>query len=63
MCGRRHPVLAELVDGRQGASLAVRFPRGQAGKVVRCSKHLDVSARLRQRASKRVRVVQGNRPA
>jgi len=25
--------------------------------------HLDVSARLRQRSSKRIRVVKGNRPA
>jgi hypothetical protein len=29
----------------------------KAGKAVRCTKHLDVSARLRQRASKRVWVV------
>jgi hypothetical protein len=39
----------------------IRLPAGfrvdKAGKVVRCSKHLDVSARLRQRSSKRIRVM------
>ena len=38
----------------------IRLPVGfrvKAGKIVRCTRHLDVSARLRQRSSKRVRVV------
>ena len=39
--------------------LPVGFRVDKVGKVVRCTKHLDVSARLRQRASKRVRVVKG----
>jgi len=39
--------------------LPVGFRVDKAGRVVRCIKHLDVSARLRQRASKRVRVVKG----
>jgi hypothetical protein len=39
--------------------LPVGFRLDKAGKVVRCTKHLDVSARLRQRSSKRVRVVKG----
>jgi hypothetical protein len=37
----------------------IRLPTGfrveKAGKVVKCTRHLDVSARLRQRASKGVR--------
>jgi len=39
--------------------LPVGFRVDGKGKVVRCTKHLDVSTRLRQRASKRVRVVKG----
>lgn len=37
----------------------IRLPgfRIKDGKVVRSSKHLDVSTRLKQKASKRVRVV------
>jgi hypothetical protein len=41
----------------------IRLPIGfrvtKAGKVERCTRHLDVSARLRQRASKRIKVVRG----
>ena len=43
--------------------LPVGFRVDKAGKVVRCTKHLDVSTRLRQRASKRVRVVKRKPPA
>ena len=32
-------------------------------KLIPCSKHKDVSARLRERGSKRVRVVRGKRTA
>jgi hypothetical protein len=39
--------------------LPVGFRLTKAGKVERCTKHLDISARLRRRASKRVRVVKG----
>jgi hypothetical protein len=39
--------------------LPVGFRLNKAGKIVRCTKHLDVSARLRHLASKRVRVVKG----
>jgi len=35
--------------------LPVGFRVDKAGNVVRCTRHLDVSARLRQRSSKRVR--------
>jgi hypothetical protein len=42
----------------------VRIPRGyrwKDGKLVPSDKHMDVSARLRQRSSKRVRVVKKGR--
>jgi len=39
--------------------LPVGFRLNKAGKVVRCTKHLDLSSRLRQRSSKRVRAVKG----
>jgi hypothetical protein len=39
------------------------FRLDKNGQLVRCQKHVDVSARLRQKASKRVRVAKGyNRP-
>lgn len=33
----------------------------KSGKLVRCVKHLDVSARLRQKGSKKVRAVKRNK--
>jgi hypothetical protein len=46
-----------------GHRIPVKGWKMKDGKLVRCTKHLDVSTRLRQRSSRRVRVAKGyNRP-
>ena len=47
------------MTGRRVAIKGYRLDKH--GKLVRCVKHLDVSARLRQKSSKKIRVVRGKR--
>ena len=45
-----------------GRQIAIKgFRLDKHGKLVRCVKHKDVSARLREKGSKRVRFVRGKR--
>ncbi len=39
-----------------GHRIPIKGWKFKDGKLVRCAKHLDVSARLRERSSKRIRV-------
>lgn len=44
-------------------STLIKGYRIKDGKLIKCSKHKDVSARLRERGSKKVRVLKGKRIA
>jgi hypothetical protein len=55
VAGSEWPEAALITHGRRIRIAGYRLDK--AGRLVKCSAHRDVSARLRERSSKRIRVV------